>query len=85
MIDGGLPEPGLLAHVAPTSQNRVVSTVRGTEVVSDPTNVMARECARRLLRDHERPVRLVTCQRVVRAQLVPDRPGHGMGWRSSSR
>jgi hypothetical protein len=27
--------------VAPVSQNRVVSTVRGTEVVSDSTNVLA--------------------------------------------
>ncbi len=64
------------AAVAPTSQNRVVSTVRGTEVVSDPTNVMALECARRLRGERERPVRMVTCQRVVRAQPVPDRPGH---------
>lgn len=64
------------AAVAPTSQNRVVSTIRGTEVVSDSTNVMALECARRLRRERERPVRMVTCQRVVRAQAVPKLPGH---------
>lgn len=62
--------------VAPTSQNRVVSSIRGTEVVSDSTNVMALECARRLRRDRERPVRLVTCQRVVRAQEIPKLPGY---------
>ena len=36
------------SSVALTSQNRTVSTVRGTEVVSDPTNVLALESARRL-------------------------------------
>jgi hypothetical protein len=40
--------------VAPGSQNRVVATMRGTEVVSDPTNVMALECARRLADDPSR-------------------------------
>lgn len=64
------------AAVGPTSQNKIVTTMRGTEVVSDPTNVLALECARRLRRDPDRPVRLVTCQRVVRAQPVPKRPGH---------
>lgn len=62
--------------VAPTSQNRVVSTVRGTEVVSDPTNVLALECARRLRRASDGPVRLATCQRVVRAQPIPKGPGY---------
>jgi hypothetical protein len=40
---------GVCAAVALASQNKIVSTVRGTEVVSDPTNVLALECARRLV------------------------------------
>lgn len=39
---------GVCSAMALASQNKVVSTARGTEVVSDPTNVMALECARRL-------------------------------------
>jgi hypothetical protein len=61
--------------VALTSQNRIVSTARGTEVVADPTNVLALECAARL---HEAPdaiVKLTTSHRCVRAQPVPDLPG----------
>src|SRR5262245_40049662 len=34
--------------VAVTDQHRVLSALRATEVVSDPTNVLALECARRL-------------------------------------
>ncbi|MDC0716885.1 hypothetical protein [Nannocystis bainbridge] len=64
------------AAVGPTSQNKIVTTMRGTEVVSDSTNVLALECARRLRRDPHTPVRLATCQRVVRAQEVPRRPGY---------
>jgi hypothetical protein len=47
-------------------------------VVSDPTNVMALECARRRRAEPERrdqPIRLATCQRVVRAQPAPKKPG----------
>jgi hypothetical protein len=39
---------GVCSSVALASQNKIVSTARGTEVVSDPTNVLALECARRL-------------------------------------
>ena len=39
---------GVCSAVAPTDQHRVVSALRGTEVVSDPTNVLALECAVRL-------------------------------------
>jgi hypothetical protein len=60
--------------IAPVDQNKVVTTARNTEVVADPTNVLALECAvrrRRLLADpdtrHEL-VRLVASQRQVRAQ-----------------
>jgi len=61
--------------VGPTSQNKIVSALRGTEVVSDPTNVLALECARRLRAEPEQTVRLVTCHRCVRAQEVPKQPG----------
>jgi len=38
---------GTCSAVAPVSQNRVVSTVRSTEVVSDSTSVLAVEAAAR--------------------------------------
>lgn len=63
------------SSVGPTSQNKIVSALRGTEVMADPTNVLALECARRLRRDPERDVRLATCQRCVRAQALPKQPG----------
>ena len=37
------------------SQDRVVATARGTEVVSDPTNVLALECAVRRRADRTTP------------------------------
>jgi hypothetical protein len=61
--------------VALTDQNRVLSALRGTEVVSDPTNVLALECARRLRADPRTPVHLTTVQRVIRTQPVPKVPG----------
>jgi hypothetical protein len=67
---------GTCVAVAPGSQNRIVSTMRGTEVVSDPTNVLAMECARRLRADPLAIVRLATAHRCVRAQSVP--AGRGM-------
>ena len=66
---------GSCVAVAPLSQKRIVSTMRGSEVVSDPTNVLALECARRLRADPALQLRLATSQRVVRAQAVP--PGRG--------
>jgi hypothetical protein len=63
------------SSVALTSQNRTISTVRGTEVVSDPTNVLALECARRLRQNSRQVVRLATCHRCVRAQPFPKLPG----------
>ena len=67
--------------VALTSQNRIVSTARGTEVVSDPTNVLALECARRLRAAPYASVRLTTSHRCVRAQPVPDLPGFSSHFR----
>ena len=39
---------GVCSTIAPTDQHRVLSALRGTEVVSDPTNVLALECATRI-------------------------------------
>jgi hypothetical protein len=72
---------GTHSAVAPVDQNKVVTTVRATEVAADPTNALALEAAlrrRALLRAHARSaaeVRLAACQRVTRAQRV-DGPVH---------
>ncbi|MFC9561710.1 hypothetical protein [Agromyces sp. NPDC056965] len=54
--------------VAPTSQDRTLSTIRSTEVVSDPTNVLALESAKRLAVAADSAVRLATVHQTVRAQ-----------------
>jgi hypothetical protein len=72
---------GVSSAVAQTGQNRVLSALRMTEVVSDPTSVLALECARRLRADHESPVHLATSQRVVRAQPAPNLPGYSQHFR----
>jgi hypothetical protein len=66
---------GVCTIMGHASQNKVLSALRGTEVVSDPTNVMALECARRLHRDPATAVRLATSHRCVRAQPIPKRRG----------
>jgi len=66
---------GTCSSVALTDQNRVLSALRMTEVVSDPTNVLALECARRLRAEPSARVHLTTIQRVVRTQPVPKLPG----------
>jgi hypothetical protein len=68
------------SSVAPTHQNRVLSALRSTEVVSDPTNVLALECAHRM-RTTTAPVHLATTQRVIRAQPVPKLPGYAAHFR----
>jgi hypothetical protein len=76
-----------LAPLATTSvfgrsdQNRVVSALRGTEVVSDPTNVLALHSALQLRVAPDRSFHYATSQRVVRAQPVPKRPGHSQHFR----
>ena len=72
---------GSASVVGLTSQNRVLSALRGTEVVSDPTNVLALECARRLREGGGEVVHLATSQRVVRAQPVPKLPGYAQHFR----
>lgn len=62
---------GTCSSVATVGQNRVLSTVRGTEVVSDPTNALAVEAAvRRFDGDRRQRVDLAAYQRVIRAQAL---------------
>jgi hypothetical protein len=68
------------SSVAHTGQNRVLSALRSTEVVADPTNVLALECAVRL-RAGSDAVHLATSQRVLRAQPVPKLPGFASHFR----
>ncbi|HEU4624809.1 MAG TPA: hypothetical protein VFS52_08620 [Steroidobacteraceae bacterium] len=72
---------GVSSAVALASQNKIVSTIRGTEVVSDPTNVLALECAKRLQADPGAHVSLATSHRCVRAQAVPKLPGFAAHFR----
>jgi len=72
---------GSCSTVALTSQNKIVSSARGTEVVSDPTNVLALECARRLREAPGAIVKLTTSHRCVRAQAIPNRPGFAAHFR----
>ena len=60
--------------MATISQNRIISTVRGSEVVSDPTNALAVEAAIRRQMQRSGRVDLAASHRVIRAQAL-DRPG----------
>jgi hypothetical protein len=71
---------GSCSAIALASQNKIVSTVRGTEVVSDPTNLLALESARRL-RQNGQTVKLTTNHRCVRAQAVPKAAGFAAHFR----
>jgi hypothetical protein len=66
---------GVCSVVGLASQNKIVSALRGTEVVADPTTVLALECAGRLRAAAGQIVRLATCHRAVRAQAVPKQAG----------
>jgi hypothetical protein len=68
------------SSVALTAQHRVLSALRGTEIVADPTNVLALECALRL-RAGQAPAHFATSQRVIRAQPVPKLPGYAPHFR----
>ena len=58
---------GTVSTVTGTSQDRVVTTTRLTEVVSDTTNVLAVEAAARRM-DGADEVHLAACQRQLRGQ-----------------
>ena len=72
---------GSCSAVAPANQNKIVSALRGTEVIADPTNVLALECARRLRAQPDSTVRLATAHRCVRAQELPKQPGFSQHFR----
>lgn len=63
---------GASSVVAPCDQNKVLSALRGTEAVSDPTNVLALEAsvrrrnARRNAETRANTIRLSALQRVIR-------------------
>lgn len=65
---------GTCSALAPVDQNRVVTTLRNTEVVADATNVLALECALRRRAQRQQkppvagPVRLCAAHRLTRAQ-----------------
>jgi hypothetical protein len=65
---------GSVSGMAPVSQDWVLTTIRNTEVVADPTSVLAMECALRrqkLLQTEPTdatPVQLACSHRVVRTQ-----------------
>jgi hypothetical protein len=61
---------GTCTAVAPVSQNRVVATVRNTEVVSDSTNALSVEAAtRRRTQPKDGQVDVAACHRQLRAQV----------------
>ena len=62
---------GTHAVLGELDQNRVVTTVRGSEVAADPTTALALEAAYQRRRDRAGAVRLAAIQRVVRAQVFP--------------
>jgi hypothetical protein len=71
---------GTCSALAPVGQHRVVSTIRGNEVLSDPTNALAVEAAlRRREQGIEGRVDLAACHRVLRAQQL--RPGNAAHFR----
>ena len=66
---------GTNSAIATVDQNKVITTIRNTEVVADSTNVLVLEAARRRRGLRQDPgtrfeaVRLATSQRLVRAQV----------------
>ncbi|WP_433163682.1 hypothetical protein [Kribbella sp. CA-247076] len=60
---------GTCSAIATINQHQVLTTMRSTEVASDPTNELALEAAVRRRAGQAR-VDLAACQRVVRAQAV---------------
>lgn len=69
---------GTCSIIATAHQNKVVSALRGTEVVADATNVLALESAVRRQREGfpTETRHFSAVHRHVRAQEVPDMPGY---------
>jgi hypothetical protein len=70
---------GTSSLMGPVNQNIIISTIRNCEVVSDVTNVIALECARRrleLLQQDKKStaqIKFATAQRQMRTQPVHDK------------
>ena len=71
---------GVCAIMGHASQNKVLSALRGTEVISDPTNVMALESARRLRRCAAAVVRFQISARSNEGAQVPLIDGGAFDW-----
>jgi len=72
---------GSCSVLAATTQDRTLSTTRGTEVVSDPTNVLALLCAQRLAAAPSDTPKLCTIHQTLRAQALPPEPGFSRHFR----
>ncbi|MEO8548891.1 MAG: hypothetical protein ABI678_02935 [Kofleriaceae bacterium] len=70
---------GTCSTMALTDQHRVLSALRRTAAMADPTNVLALECAERLREGG--PIHLTTSHRALRTQPFPDRPGFAAHFR----
>ncbi|MBF0207911.1 MAG: hypothetical protein HQK53_13605 [Oligoflexia bacterium] len=71
---------GTCSSLAPVHQNKIISALRNSEVVSDATNVLALECAKRRLQNNKNKnmrrdaiLKLATSHRFVRVQSAPDK------------
>ena len=58
---------GCCSRLGIVSQKRIISTIRRTEVCSDPTNILALEAAKRR-KAEDSPVSLAVSQRLLRAE-----------------
>jgi len=61
---------GTCSAIATVDQNRILSSIRGTEVVADATNVLTLECSKRRkhLKFNETDIQLCTIHKHVRGQ-----------------
>ena len=68
---------GACSVVGTVHQDKVLSALRGTEVVADATNVLALESAERRIKKGfpSQPLHFSVAHRHVRAQEIPDVPG----------
>jgi hypothetical protein len=70
---------GTCSAIAAVSQNRIVSTMRSVEVLSDTANALAVEAADRRVRRGDHEVHLTASHRLLRAQQFP--PGYSQHFR----
>lgn len=61
---------GSCSAIAKVAQHKVLSAVRGVEVVADATNLLALEASRKRLRNRSEPIYLAANHRHIRAQAL---------------